>query len=306
MANAARGNSILWIVGLSENRHQVIELTGDVDPNTWWMQMRAEFAHDVAPNLTVLRVTTDHGPVFALQFETEQAPYLVKVPKTGWTTSALPWRDGTGLRTATRAELLSILAPSAAVPGLDLIQANATLYETREAAPKLPMAVLTVDGKILIDTVPGQHILFPKHRHNIAVVAPTGEQFEMTDGHITFSTTADDRQPLPGTLAFTKRRLKAISPYGASEQPAGLVVLAPDVVSWKARLGISSASAIPLREASWVDVTLTLPISSTQQAAVLRFRLTKDTKTDAKPKENLDHLNSWVLRTMPKNSSSIS
>ncbi|WP_416564418.1 hypothetical protein [Nocardia testacea] len=292
MANASGGHPILWIVGLSENGHKVLELNDDVDPNTWWMQMRAEFAHDVAPDLTVLRVVTDHGPVFALQFETEQAPYIVKIPKTGWTTSAVPWREGTGTRTATRAELLSILAPSTVVPKLDLVQSEATLYE----APRqkgLPMALLIVKGRTLIDAFPGQHILFPKHRHTVTVVTPTGERFDVRGASIKFSTAADDRQVDRSSVLFAAPRLKAINPYGASEQPAGLVVLAPDVVNWRIDLAMLLDSATPLRDAGWVDVTLSLPISSTQQAAVLRFRLTRDEDASTETPNGMEHVLSW-------------
>ncbi|MBF4996701.1 hypothetical protein IRT45_05970 [Nocardia sp. BSTN01] len=297
MANASGGHPILWIVGLSENRHKVIELDEDVDPNTWWMQIRAEFAHEVAPLLTVLRVATDHGPVFALQFETDQAPYLMKIQRSGWATTAVPWREGTGLRSATRAELLSILAPSAAVPNLDLIHADATLFGPAEA--KIPeVGVLSLGGAILIDTLPGRHVLFPKHRYNVTVVAPTGERFEVRAGGVEFSTSAEVR-PRTGSTIFAERRpSKAINPYGASEQPAGLVVLAPDVVTWRIKLGIMMPSAVPLDGAAWIEVALTLPISSTRKAAVLRFRLTRCTNLAPTAPPSMKPVTSWSSEEM--------
>ncbi|MFC5789567.1 helix-turn-helix domain-containing protein, partial [Agromyces tardus] len=183
MANAAGGHPILWIVGLGEKNNEIVPLD-DTDPNTWWMQTQAEFAFGVAPQLSVLRVVTDHGSVFALQFETDQAPFLVTTEKGGWVTAAVPWRQGTGTRTATRAELLSILGPSAAVPGLEMVEASIEVYDETEATVSPPPLRLSLEGTLLIDTRPGVHILFAKHRQRMTLTTSTGDVIDCPD--ITF------------------------------------------------------------------------------------------------------------------------
>lgn len=77
MANAAHGHSIMWIVGLSEEKRAVVPID-DTDPANWWPQMQKQFAYEVTPDLTVVNVSTDHGKVVCLHFETNRAPYFVK------------------------------------------------------------------------------------------------------------------------------------------------------------------------------------------------------------------------------------
>src|SRR5437763_2002324 len=47
-ANSARGDPVLWIIGLDEDAHQLIPLDS-TDPSQWWSQISARFDQDVAP-----------------------------------------------------------------------------------------------------------------------------------------------------------------------------------------------------------------------------------------------------------------
>lgn len=75
-ANAARGVSILWLIGVDETNGVV-----GADPTelaNWFPAVEAEF-DGIAPELTDLNVPTDNGKsVVALFFETDRAPFLVK------------------------------------------------------------------------------------------------------------------------------------------------------------------------------------------------------------------------------------
>lgn len=59
-ANAARGDDVVWIVGLDENGHRVVPLD-DTDPANWWPQVQKPFADAVSPDITVVNVPTPHG-----------------------------------------------------------------------------------------------------------------------------------------------------------------------------------------------------------------------------------------------------
>ncbi|MFE7723915.1 hypothetical protein ACFU44_33370 [Nocardia rhizosphaerihabitans] len=304
-ANKAGGQPILWIIGLCEGSHQVVDLK-HTDPANWWQQMQGAFAFDVAPSLTHHGFMTQHGYVVALLFETDRAPYLVKLPKVPkdpnnpasgyrWASNAVPWREGTSVRSATRAELLSILAPLAALPKLDLVDSQAALYEPAEISVGTQLSLLVVEGTMLIDAPPSKHVLYPTHRHNLTVTASDGTEFEVRGGGVKFGTSAEFRAPShpPSGVFAPPPRLKAVNQYGASDQPAGLVVLAPDVVTWKVSLAIESHKALPLYGAHWLDVRLTLPISSSSQASVIQFRIAKFTKLRATVPATMKLVNSW-------------
>src|SRR5947209_2950539 len=78
-ANAARGEPILWLIGVDEKQAKV---TG-ADPQelaNWLATIKAQF-DGVAPSLTDVNVPYDKGQtVVALHFETDQSPYVVRNP----------------------------------------------------------------------------------------------------------------------------------------------------------------------------------------------------------------------------------
>lgn len=112
-ANAARGEPILWLIGVDET----IGVRGAV---------HADFAHWIAPILAYfdqlpptyfdLNVPTPaNQTVVAVVFETDRAPYVVKNHHFGTRNNdpiafEVPYRRGTDTRTATRAEMLLMLS----------------------------------------------------------------------------------------------------------------------------------------------------------------------------------------------------
>lgn len=256
MANAAGGHPIMVIVGLDEDGHRVVPLDA-TDPADWWPQMQKQFAHDVSPDLTVLRVPTDHGPVMCLHFETERAPYLVKVSG-GWATTAVPWRSGTRTRTATRAELLSLLHQEVGTPQLEFVSAEITLVpsmlipHTGEYAGDIDL-VLT--GTILIDIAVGTHIVLPEHRWIFDLnVSSVGK---LANRVVSLQSTSDSA----AADGVTSRRI-------------GLVVQGPDLVQISHHSTHSNDRGKELAAAEWIDVELRLPIGTGERAAVLKRRFT--------------------------------
>lgn len=66
-ANAGRGDDILWIVGLDEDKGCVVPLDGQ-EVSNWWAQVEKRFADGVTPDIDVLNVPTEGGSVVALSF----------------------------------------------------------------------------------------------------------------------------------------------------------------------------------------------------------------------------------------------
>ena len=106
-ANAAKGESILWLMGLDEKHGDV---TG-VDRNdlaNWYPQLVKEF-DGVAPSLLAdLNMDVDSKTVVALLFDTSNPPFVIKVPNTD--RLEIPWRQGTRTRSANRSEVLRIFS----------------------------------------------------------------------------------------------------------------------------------------------------------------------------------------------------
>lgn len=118
-ANAARGEPILWLIGVDQKGGQITGAPGR-ELADWWPQVRSRF-DGLAPHLVRdLAVPYDGKTVVALLFETDRAPFVVTT-KGGPATHEVPWREATGIRSARRDELLRILVPAAKLPTYELL-----------------------------------------------------------------------------------------------------------------------------------------------------------------------------------------
>lgn len=120
-ANAARGSDILWIVGLDEAGG--LPGANPMELAVWWDRVQACF-DGVSPSLTDLNIHRDGKTFCVLSFSTLRAPYVVKNPNFGSSSAGpisfeVPWREGTRVRSATRNDLLQILAPAALLPDIE-------------------------------------------------------------------------------------------------------------------------------------------------------------------------------------------
>jgi hypothetical protein len=120
-ANAARGEPILWLIGVDENTGPVgVE---KIELSSWWAQVSSQF-DGIAPDMLAdLAVSTRDVVVHALLFGTARPPYVVKLDPSTRSNSALevPWREGTSVRSARREDLIRLLVPAVRVPEVDLV-----------------------------------------------------------------------------------------------------------------------------------------------------------------------------------------
>lgn len=132
-ANSSRGDSILWIIGVDEKGRKIAG-ADPLDSGSWYKSLLKHF-DGFAPRLAKdVNIRINEETVVALHFDTHlEAPYVIKNLKGGYPEYTVPWREGTHLRAASRADLLSILVPQRLLSALlDELEFNQVVAE----APK--------------------------------------------------------------------------------------------------------------------------------------------------------------------------
>ncbi|WP_063066460.1 AlbA family DNA-binding domain-containing protein [Nocardia violaceofusca] len=268
ISNAARGEDVMWLIGLDENGHRVVALDA-TDPGNWWGSVESKFADGVAPSVRMRNIPTDQGMVVCLYFETDRSPYVVNVdPNTaGGLTREVPWRDGTRTRTAKRHELLSLMSAVTAVPELELLQPKLTFGLERrpdrfgDFRNVEGERVLEFEAVLFIDSE--DRVLLPRHRWATQFVTIDGVQF---DADIEFSRHV--------VTDYGKARVEPEHAYGVAVRTAGLLVTGPDSVILTATAKVPADVATSRLEfVSWVEVFVQLPTNGTGRTAVARQRL---------------------------------
>jgi len=161
-ANAARGEPVLWLIGLDEKGARV---TGaDYTEISNWKQSIEACFNELAPTLTHINVSYEGKTVVALLWETDRRPYLVNNPQGGPISLEVPWRDACSTKTATRMDLLRLLYPVSKAPSFELIKGCFTIstVEYGDYGQWLCRGGLSLDVYI----VPGntERVVIPYHK----------------------------------------------------------------------------------------------------------------------------------------------
>jgi hypothetical protein len=178
---------------------------------TWYSQVRKEFDH-VAPEVTDVTIDWQGKTVVALGFETDRAPYVVRnsnfgQPAGGSVRFEVPWRQGTAVDSATRSQLLLVLASSSRLPVIDVLEGQLAIErDSRGERWNLSMLVYVTPAS-------AERIVFAAHRVEAKhqsrggqVIGPYAGELEMlpmglrrgaympftTQGHPTISSTNFD------------------------------------------------------------------------------------------------------------------
>ena len=122
-ANAARGEPILWIIGVDQNAKDVIGVE-QLEVSTWYEKIKSFFDDMHAPTLKDLNFAYDNKQVVALQFDTERFPFVVKYSNE---ILEVPWREGTRTRSASRFDLLKLLIPLQYLPNLEVLSGQVAI-----------------------------------------------------------------------------------------------------------------------------------------------------------------------------------
>ena len=128
LANAARGQEVLWLIGVDEKAGTVPGVK-TYDHSSWWNQALSHFDDGVAPRVEEVVVPYNDVSVLAMFMDTTTAPYVVKLGDGGVVAREVPWRLATGTRSAQRGDLVQVLAPVTVLPNFEIVYGFATVSQ---------------------------------------------------------------------------------------------------------------------------------------------------------------------------------
>jgi hypothetical protein len=170
-ANAARGESILWIIGIDESRGIVgadnVELAN-------WLPAVKTFFNGPFPEVIDLNVPVDDKIVVALLFSTDRAPFVVKNSAYGNQGSGpveleVPWREGRSTRSARREDLIRLLVPLSHQPSIEVLGATITI---KEPSPNSNPSQYNWDIGVQLYVAPSEQdrVVIPRHKCQIVII----------------------------------------------------------------------------------------------------------------------------------------
>lgn len=257
-ANAARGEPILWLVGVDQTAGAVGAPREELA--NWYPQVKAQF-DGLAPRLTDLNVPVGDKTITALLFETDRAPFVVKNPAYnqpggGPVQYEVPWREGTSIRSARREDLVRLLAPLQQVPDFEILEAS--LEAKQHKAEPLATWKLRV---VLFASLSDEHL----------VVMPFHKSYAELE--------------IPGFVSRTAFEQLVLNPPGRYDRPGQWVDDSATVVSTQheltmhgsGRVVLTAKVDLPLVEniTSDANITLSLLPANAERPAFLELSLTR-------------------------------
>ena len=153
-ANAARGDPILWLIGVDQKRG--VTGANHNELANWYPRVVAEF-DGIAPTMVDVNVPYRERTVVALLFETDRAPFVVKNRAYGAEAGSsiafeVPWRDGTSTRTANRSDLIRLLVPLLFLPEVEVLSGELALsvHDKYQYYLRMRLYVVPQDGSSVV------------------------------------------------------------------------------------------------------------------------------------------------------------
>jgi hypothetical protein len=128
-ANAGRGADLIWIIGVDTRKAQPFTDPAPNELAQWLPAVKSCFVDAHTPVFRAFQIPAGDHTCFALAFDSEEAPFLIRNPSKGTQSTEViefevPWREGTLVRSARRGELLSILYRRGPLPDFELLSAS--------------------------------------------------------------------------------------------------------------------------------------------------------------------------------------
>jgi hypothetical protein len=268
-ANAARGSTILWIIGLDETAG-VVGITSP-DFAIWWGQVQSEF-NELAPSVTNLVIPVQGKEVVALAVDTSRAPLVVKNPAFGSPGGGsvnleVPWRDGTSTRSATRSDLIRLLEPLLRLPEITVLNGRlqvaqaGTYREVRnlESFKRTGMRwSLSMD--IYCNSGIGDVVVIPDHQCGADLkLFSRGQTFPLENVRVLSRESSQLTYPLPTAARLPQPQLRHTIQRGVNQ----VIIEGPGPAKIVASLENDDTSTVDLTDVATVSVDIKLtPVSA--------------------------------------------
>jgi hypothetical protein len=227
-ANAAGDEPVLWLIGVDEERG-VVDF-GPVEFSDWYSRLAAQF-DALPPRITPLVVPYNDKRPVALLIETDRAPFVVKNPAHNtpgggpvqWET---PWRDGTSIRSARRADLLRLLTPLQRRPDIEVVEGyGSAAVPSDNGSPGVPMGLAYwVTIRLYLTPRGDQPLVIPFHRCAGWFTLP---------GHMhVFPVDAVKLEPLGGPSVFAEGTDYQVMLYGPAMLDCTMSAVHGDRAAW--------------------------------------------------------------------------
>ena len=167
MANAARGEPFLWLIGVDERTGEIARPTFDL--NSWWAKVSSFFAGDPPA------MRSSHlDDALMLVFESEAPPYVVRTRQEknekGLPELEVPWREGSGTRSATRSDLLRLLVPILRTPEIEVMSGELKIGTANTATRWLA----SLEVRLIVIPRSSEMVTLLAHRATLAIESPDG------------------------------------------------------------------------------------------------------------------------------------
>lgn len=166
-ANAARGENILWLIGVDEKQRLVVGADA-VELASWYPAVTSCF-NELAPSMIDLNIPVDGVIVVALLFETDRAPFVVKNPDFGQAGVAasleVPWRENNSTRSARRSDIIRLLAPLELLPEVEILSVKLNaIIAGPDSVGNYYADTLGIFAELYIVPKNGNRLVIPFHR----------------------------------------------------------------------------------------------------------------------------------------------
>ncbi len=190
MANTARGNPLLWIIGLDRHgKRRRCDLSG---LTKWQVSLRPHF-DGLMPEMHGLAVTgSDGASCVVLGIETTRAPFVVRM-KSPVGALEVPWfdREQREVRSASRLDLVRLFTPLGELPHFEVLEAELTFFRNVHARTKATYR-WTLDAALYIVPRGDARIVVPLHGCRASVEIP---QANFSSRGMEIHLTADKQSP---------------------------------------------------------------------------------------------------------------
>jgi len=164
-ANAARGEEILWIIGLDEHTGEIYDT--NLGELTVFIAAINKYFDDITPKINILNIVYEGKSVIALNIETNRSPYVVKIqPEDKYLPEFyLPWRQGTGHRAAKREDMFKVFLEESFRPELEKMADGGYLNYTNNTK----QSKVFIHGRLYYYVTPKNETFIPYHRSNVEI-----------------------------------------------------------------------------------------------------------------------------------------